>query len=193
MACWQEFAMTADDFLIGYAQLIHPAPPVQLFCVGHAAELYLKAARLKLDTNIDITKMSHRVGDMISGLQAREPSLLTAYALREAVYKKFIGRLVPMAEISDPDYKHYIRHQELYFVSRYLADIKYMGTAHKVMPITFSIMVAPCNPYWLPFFRELRCFLGWPIQGMWFDYIDRYLKDHRQDSQTRRFLGGLNA
>ena len=185
--------MTADDFLIGYAQLVHAVPPVQLFCVGHAAELYLKAAHLKLNANINVTKMSHRVGDMISALQAREPSVLTAYALREAVYNKFIGRLVPMTEIGDPDYEHYIQHQELYFVSQYLADIKYMGTAHKVMPTTFSIMVAPCNPYWLPFFKELRCFLGWPAQGAWFDYIDRYLKEHLQNSQTRRFLGGLYA
>lgn len=50
----------------------------------------------------------------------------------------------------------------------------------------------PCNPYWILFFKELREFLEWPIDGQFFDFIKMTI-DHKQiiNSNQEFFLKSL--
>ena len=60
---WHAFLRTADEWVINYSLL--PACSsliaVQLFSVGHALELYLKAANTKLTGNIDAVRCAHHI------------------------------------------------------------------------------------------------------------------------------------
>jgi len=163
-----------------------------MFCIGHAVELYLKAVFLKLDPTVDVTKKSHRVGEMLAEVQNRAPGLLAGYTLRDLVYQKFMSNpLIPLAQTADPDYEHYIQHQELYWVARYLQDLKYLGTVHKQMPDQFAVLAMSCNPHWETFFHELRRYLAWPEQGAWFDHIGRFMASNSAPPPVQRFLAAL--
>ena len=189
---WQTFAQLADDFLIAYAEQSGAATPALLFTVGHSVELYLKSTLLHAHPSTDVTTHGHGVGSMLKKVQVWNPSLLDTYKLLPSVPGKFMGSpLLPLAATADPEYEHYIRHQELYWVAEYLADIKYLGSAHKKLPGTFAVMTCARNPYWVPFFKELRAYLGWPIAGMWSDPIAHYLARPSALPHARAWLAQL--
>jgi hypothetical protein len=191
---WQDFAMLGDEFLVGYSRLDSGIVPVSLFTIGHAVELYLKATVLKIDPSFNVRRLGHRVGDTIQTIRTLDAALLANYQLRPAVYTKFMnGNLIPMAAAADPDYEHYIANQELYWISRHLADLKYLGTIHNTLPNTFAIMVRPCNPYWLTFFNELRDFLGWPIAGAFDDNVATAIAQPVTNIAQTQFLERLKV
>ncbi|MBL0145375.1 MAG: hypothetical protein IPP48_06085 [Chitinophagaceae bacterium] len=102
------------------------------------------------------------------------------------------GQLVTFEQSADPDYEEYIKNQEMYWVSKFLLDLKYLGTIHKSLPETFGIFIMSCNPYWLHFFIELRTFLGWPIAGQFFDFIGQSLQQPCINEQQHFFLSNLH-
>lgn len=164
--------MLGDQWLLGYLHLPGSAAPVPLFSVGHAVELYLKAVFLKHDPKLDVRKKGHRIDKMLSEIRVSHPPLLASYELRDSAYAKFnLSSPLPISAVVDPDYEHFIRHQELYWVARHLADIKYLGTIHNNLSPNFAVACMPANPYWANFFREIREHLGWPEVGMWADHI----------------------
>jgi hypothetical protein len=172
----EHFAMLGDQFLISYALQTHVVVPAQLFLVGHAAELYLKAVLLSVEPDIPASKRGHNVGSMLKLMQALPEPLLKGYVLRPAVFQNYMGGgLVPMSAMTDPDYLHYIANQELYWISMYLADIKYLGTEHKTLPNAYGVFVRCANPYWVPFFREMRAHLCWPRENSWLDHVGTFL------------------
>ena len=191
---WQRFAELGDQFLIGYSKLDGGTPAVTLFNVGHAVELYLKALLLKDDPQCDVgKKYGHQVDKMILDLAPSHQSALSAYLLRSSVYQKFMHQLVPAIETADPDYEHYVLNQEMYWVARYLADLKYLGSKHKKMPDTYAVFCVPCNPYWLNFFLAMRTELGWPILGMWSDPIRNFLGRNHTNSVSTNFLSHFST
>lgn len=173
----EHFAELADQFLIAYALQTYVVVPAQLFLVGHAAELYLKAVLLSMEPEVPASKHGHRVGRMLERLQALPSPLLADFVLRPSVFEKYMveSGLQPISAMQEPDYQHYIQHQELYWISKYLADIKYLGTEHKELPRTYGMFIRSANPYWVPFFRELRAQLRWPRQGTYFNHVGTIL------------------
>jgi hypothetical protein len=143
------FAALADDFLIAYAEQSGAATPAMLFTVGHAVELYLKAALVAQNANTDPKKSRHRVDDMLKTVQGWTPPLLAGYVLRASVPPKFMAGPVPVAMTADPDYGHYVAHQELYWVANFLADLKYLGASHVKLPLTYAVSAMSRNPVWL--------------------------------------------
>ena len=100
------------------------------------------------------------------------------------------GGLPPISVFADPDYQHYVANQELYWVSKHLADIKYLGASHKTIPPTYSMVVCAANLYWANFFNELRRYLQWPIEGSREDYVAQSLTKTLHPS-AERFLRNL--
>lgn len=189
---WQNLTMLGDEFIIAYSRLDGQTVPVTLFTIGHAVELYLKATILKLDPNIDILKLGHRVDKLIEKVKDLEPTLLVRYNLRESVYDKFMnGKLITVEQSTDPDYEHYIINQELYWISKYLMDLKYLGSIHKTIPNTFGIFIRACNPYWIEFFKELRIFLDLPLKDQGFDYLKIALEQQLLHKEQSDFLTNI--
>ncbi|MBL0145374.1 MAG: hypothetical protein IPP48_06080 [Chitinophagaceae bacterium] len=91
---WQNFAMLGDQYLVAYSRLDAQTVPVTLFTVGHAAELYLKATVLKIDPAFNVLRLGHKIDDIIKKVQELEPSLLTSYNLRPAIYEKIYERSI---------------------------------------------------------------------------------------------------
>ena len=189
---WQNFTMLGDQFIVAYSRLDARTVPVTLFTVGHAVELYLKATILKIDPDFDIIKLGHRIDKMIDKVNELESNLLIDYSLKESVYRKFMnGQLVTLEQTSDPDYHHYVSNQELYWISKYLMDLKYLGTIHKTMPETFGIFIRGCNPYWLTFFTRLRAYLDWPVDNQWLDSIKETIASPCIHKEQLEFLTAL--
>jgi hypothetical protein len=104
----------------------------------------------------------HDLAALLRDVQAREPSLLTEYALRQRAIDLYLTNVnLPEEARSDPDYDHFNKHREWYWVSIYLMDTKYLFAAHgrKLAAKSFVVMVGGLNDYWQPFFTQLRAHL----------------------------------
>jgi hypothetical protein len=161
---WQQFAGTGDQFLIVYAQAATATPAASLFTVGHAAELYLKAVATKLDPSTDAGRYGHRINDLLD--RAYSVGLLADFQVSDSVRDRIMRAWPhPIEMLDDPDFQHYVANQELYWIAYFLADSKYLGAGVRHAPESFGVMTLARNPYWLPFFKELRTFLGWSRDG----------------------------
>jgi hypothetical protein len=161
MATYQEFRELGDQWLISYACTISNMPAPTLFIVGHCLEAYCKAALLKNNPSINVTKFSHEIEDMIEEIK-RDIGIMTGLSFYSDVENRFMtGGLVPFSDtlMSDSEYIHYVANQELYWVSKFQKDIKYLGTSGKKMPTQYSILVMERNPYWISIMKEIRSYL----------------------------------
>ncbi len=161
---WKNFVMLWDEFLIAYSRLDSSTLSVTLFTIWHAVELYLKAVLLKINPKYPIHSGGwHNIFKFIEDIKKFEPTLLSKYDLQNNICEKYMNWwLMPLSEKGQLNYQNYITNQELYWISKYLVDIKYLWASHKKLPDTFSIFIRSCNPYWIEFFLELRSFLNWP-------------------------------
>ena len=157
------FVHLADQFLVSYACSAHAGTTAGLFIVGHAAELYLKAVMVKAKPKVDVSTHGHNVAALLTKVQATQSNLLAGYTLRESAADKWLHNPI-MPQVPDPDYDHFQKHVELYWISRYLADTKYLFASHKNITQGFGIAICSLNEYWQPFFFELRRHLGIPNQ-----------------------------
>jgi hypothetical protein len=121
-----------DEFLITYACIGHLGWRAGFFNLGHSVELYLKAAMRKAQPNIDVSRYGHDIERLLRDVQAAAPPLLSNYVLRKSAADKYL--LNPTGATNfriDPDYDHYHHHMELYWISRYLMDTKYVCVAQE--------------------------------------------------------------
>jgi hypothetical protein len=158
---YTSFVSLADGFLIAYACAPDAGIGPALFNIGHAVELYLKAILLKANPKTDASKSGHNIEKLLAKVQAMHPSLLSGYTLRKSAADKWLHNPV-MPNAPDSDYDHYRHHMELYWISRFLADTKYLFASHKTIKGGFAIIYCSLNEYWQPFFREIRQHLGIP-------------------------------
>ena len=190
MAHWQQFAMVADEFLLAYSQIRSNTPAATLFNIGHAAELYLKAAALKLDPTKAAKTYGHGLVGLLDLLHAN--GQLRHFNVKESIRDRIMKQWPrPVSALADPDFQEYTQNQELYWVAYYLADVKYLGSEHVRAPAQFGLMVMARNPYWVPFFKELRLYLGWPTAGSFYDCIATELGRGKLPTDSEAFLRSL--
>lgn len=188
---WEQLAMLGDQFLVLYSQVASNTPAATLFNVGHAAELYLKAVAIRTNPTARPSSFNHGVASLLRMVQSQ--GLLTNYQMNDQFRDRFMGVCPhPIELMQDADYCSYIANQELYWVAYYLADLKYLGTEHKRAPDIFGLTVMCCNPYWIPFFSELRGHLGWPQQGRYFDFIEMHMEHGQVGTHAAYFLSKLS-
>jgi hypothetical protein len=161
MYTWDSFLDTADQFFISYS-----CPPffvpVKLFEVGHCVELYLKAALSKLSTTENAIRYSHKLKDIFNECKKLDGQFLPNYEIRVSIYESnFVNG--DFSGFKESDLEHYFENQELYYISKHLFDIKYIGAKQHSVDREGTIwLMSVQNPYWIGFIKELRHYLGWP-------------------------------
>jgi hypothetical protein len=81
---WDCFLDVADQWFVAYS-----VPPydtaVKLFMIGHAVELYLKAANTKITDDIKrAIGFKHRVKQIWSDCKSHDPTFMPNYEIRES-------------------------------------------------------------------------------------------------------------
>jgi hypothetical protein len=134
---------------------------VQIFAVGHALELYLKAIHCKLVGNIKSTMgFGHDVLRLWGAIKVSDPTFAPSFEIRQAVLevKALKGGHEKVLTIEDS--KHYVVHQQLYIVMQHLADLKYLGAPLKSVTGLIGFAFGSPDPMWAQLFAEARSFIG---------------------------------
>ena len=182
--------MVGDEFLLVYSQIETNTGAATLFTIGHAAELYLKAVALKLDPTKAAKSYKHGLAGLLDLMHSN--GLLTSYTVKESIRDSIMHKWPhPIEVMSNPNFSEYTANQELYWIAYYLADLKYLGSEHMRAPEQYGLMVMTRNPYWLPFFKELRQFLAWPSDGSFFDSITSNARRISMSSEAKAYLALL--
>lgn len=150
-----DFLLLADQWLIHYASITSKTPIPTLFAVGHALELYAKAAILKNDQGINVYKEGHDIWSLIVKLKT-DYNILETYDIRERVLSQFLNGNIAYYESDSSDAENYRMNMEFYWVASLLKDIKYLGTYCRSISNGYFLVVKERNPYWIPILRELR-------------------------------------
>ncbi|MDD5116434.1 MAG: hypothetical protein PHW98_05155 [Candidatus Omnitrophica bacterium] len=167
---WCRFLYTADEFLVAYT-VIPPRLMISLFLVGHAAELYLKAVFTKQTGNIDkAVRYGHRIKELFIKCKENDKSFLP-----DLDYKRLEN---------DVEYRKE-KHLELYYVGKYLADLKYLGVSFSEMR---DLQRYGPNYEWANFFRRIRLYLKYPPKGHK-DFLKDNLNDLGLSDQHKNYLG----
>jgi hypothetical protein len=188
---WKYFARLGDEFIISYSKLTGQTPAATVFNIGHAVELYLKAIILKLKPDSNVLKFGHDVGRLLKKINSLESELLVNFQLDERFYAKFIDKKIGQEiDHNDTKYSHFLVHQELYWVAKYLVHIKYLGTPKTKLPESYVFYCTPCSQYWIAILKEIRKFLNWPKEGGDFDAIQDSV-NYNTNENSRNFLRQL--
>jgi hypothetical protein len=138
---WGGFVSAGDDWLFVYAVTCGPMTlgehlhGPRMFAIGHATELYLKAAYLNSHPGATpqslIGGFNHAIASLLAKCKKASPELLRDYELRPELLKRddlFGGATRAMLEEGRNEYfSHFLRHQELYLAAKALQDLKYFG------------------------------------------------------------------
>ena len=187
---WQKLAEIGDQFLILYSQSIASTPAATLFSIGHAAELYLKAAAVYIDPSKSGKNYRHSLPELLKLMHSN--GLLISYKINDEIRDSIMLRSPHTIDIlSNSNYLEYISNQELYWVAYYLSDLKYLGSEHIRAPELFNILVMTRNPYWIPFFKEIQAFLNWPSVNSFTDYFEWNIAQQRLSLDAISYLTAI--
>ncbi len=150
-----DFLILADQWLVHYASTTSNTPIPTLFAVGHALELYLKAALLKCDKEFNVRKRGHDILPMISILK-NDYNVLKSLDVNDHIMDHYLNGSIELFESDSSDAENYRNNIEFYWVARLLKDIKYLGTYCESIKNGYFLVVKARNPYWIPIIRELR-------------------------------------
>ena len=188
---WNSFLWAADEWIIAYSLPPSSLHSVKLFSIGHALELYLKAANARMTGDIDrAIKFGHKINRIWDDCKNRDSDFLPDYELRDSILAEdlFTGHVLEC--LSDDDREHFSKHRELYSVAKMLPDLKYLYAPLKTVDgFHFLACIVP-NPYWIELFKSLRDYLGHPQQGV-FDTIMYHIKQGFLPNTSSSYLKGL--
>ena len=177
---WISIVRTADEFILTYALPPYMVGRVKLFVIGHAAELYLKAAFVKMTGDRQgAADFRHNMEKLLAACKQEDPSFMPNYELRSRVMAVDMMNSSTWAQLSKPDYHHLGTHQPLYLVAQYLIDLKYVGLprpgrSKSQGPTSFAYILP--DDYWIGFIKEVRSYLQYPSSAHE-DGITRFLGD----------------
>jgi hypothetical protein len=161
---WTSFLFTADDFIISYAQVSGVvAPTTELFLVGHAVELYLKAASTKLSGDINRTvNFGHGLYGLWKDCKHQDANFMAGYDIIQSTFDRMYFTPKALLRMSKSERMNYIINQNFYIILKYLPDLKYAGAPLRILKGPYSMGTVSHDPYWIKFFAEIRTFLGFP-------------------------------
>jgi hypothetical protein len=174
---WDSFLWTADEWIINYSLPPGTLGAVNLFSVGHALELYLKACYTKFTGNIDAAiRFGHNVSEIWFACKKLEKDFLHTHELRRSILEQDLLRTADVEQLPREDLLHFLANQELYIICKYLPDLKYLGAPLKKLTGAFGMATASRNPAWAILFHDLRSYLGHPREGR-IDIIRYYIEE----------------
>jgi hypothetical protein len=184
---WDCFLWSADEWIVNYS-----LPPcmigTKLFSIGHALELYLKAAYSKMTGNVDeAINFRHDIKGLWEACKNKDSKFLPKYELRKSVISQdILGGAIDKV-LSRDDFAHFLKHQELYVVAKHLVDLKYFGAPLKSIKGAYSLGFVFTNPLWEDLFVELRQYMGHPEKGK-LDVLRHHLEDSNLPVSATEFL-----
>lgn len=169
MAEWSAYADEGDRWIIAYA-LVSGLMTVQtasLSIIGHAVELYLKAAHIKLYNDEDrAIGHGHHLQDIWRECRQRDPNFMRAYDIRDSILSKDFFDPKVAESFSEPDLLNFDYHRSLYAIIQQLQNLKYFGLPWKPKPRRpggmYGVVTEHRDRYWIRFFKDLRNYLGYP-------------------------------
>lgn len=162
---WDSFLLAADEWIINYSLPPMMLHSVKLFSIGHALELYMKAAYTKLSGDIDeAVGFRHDIPRIWAACRAKDPGFLPQYELRESVLARDLLSVEDYSQLARDDLLEFLQNQELYVVAKYLGDLKYLGAPLKKIKGAYALGYTFPNPRWIGLFRALREYLGHPSE-----------------------------
>jgi hypothetical protein len=194
MHTWHSLAYHGDEWIVAYASIPAVAMSASLFSIGHAVELYLKAAHAaRFGDVLKAIGYGHRVRDLWSDCRTADESFMPTFGLREHLFDTDLLDSNARSALPQDDQMHYLRHQGLYLVFKHLQDLKYFGLPWKTRRTSPSTIgyVHP-DPYWIEFFRELRSCIGYPASGH-SDHVAQVLELKLVNGAAADYLRGLYA
>lgn len=188
---WDSFLQTADEWIVNYSLPVMNLTAVKLFSVGHAFELYLKAANTKITGDIDrAIGFGHKLHSIWEDCKNQDSSFLPMYELRKSVLACDLLNHKDYSKLGRDDLMHFLRHQEIYVVAKYLADLKYLGAPLKKVKGELAIGFFFPNPIWAELFRELRSYLCHPESEMQ-DTIKQHVEEGQLPPFSVQFLSEI--
>jgi len=162
---WEEFAFTGDEFLAAYGST-GALPRATPYLIGHAIELYLKAAyaaRVGAGKSLAELRGEFRVkfsgGHDLKALWDRlkqQAGFMPDFNIREDLYPvRFVDPGVA-EKLPPDDYGHLSRNYEWYFAFRRHNELRYPVEQPE------SYFFSSPGDFWVKFFKDLRGFIGYP-------------------------------
>jgi len=190
---WHSFAYAGDEWLVGYACLPAVTPFVAIFTVGHALELYLKAAHTKLFGDVEkVIKKGHNIKSLWDECKKRDGAFLPNHEIRGSILKvDFLDQHV-FKTLTKDDQEHYIRYQNLYLIAKHLSDIKYFSLPwnSRKKGGEKAVCWTSHDSYWITLFKDIRVYLGYPPKGK-ADFVEQQLRTGMLPSYAVHYLRGL--
>jgi hypothetical protein len=188
---WDSFLWTADEFVFTYAKMTFDVSgPTQLFFIGHAVEMYLKAANTKFTGDIDsAVSFGHKIRDLWNDCK-NDSTFMPNYEIRNSVYDKPFLEEDISTLYSQTDFMHYLKNQSFYIIAKHLMDLKYSGAPLKSIKKPYGIASVSLDPFWIEFLKELRTYLDYPSTGI-IDKIKLAIESGELDSNAAEYLKEL--
>jgi hypothetical protein len=188
---WDAFLWAADEWIINYSLPPMTLNAVKLFSIGHALELYLKAANTKITGDIErAIAFGHDIPRIWHDCKLQDPHFLPAHELRESVLERNLVDFNDYRRLNKDDLMHFLHDQELYVIAKYLADLKYLGAPLKRVKGAFGVAYFFPNPRWIDLFKQLRTYLGYPREGH-LDIIRQHIEERDIPPSSISYLNGL--
>ena len=190
MKQWHSFLWTADEWLVNYFCVPSGLGSVTLFSIGHALELYLKAAYSKKIGNVDAAvRKGHNLKSIWDSCKTHDSDFMPEYEIRDSVFAANLFS-TPGPKLSLDDQRHFLLHQEFYLVMKLLPDLKYLGASMKLLQGPYGIGYLHPNEYWVRFFKRLRRYINHPSEDR-LDIIRHLIEDGDLPAVGRTYLEKL--
>lgn len=192
MHTWHSLADSGDEWLVAYACIPPAATGASLYSIGHAIELYLKAAHtVKFGDIGTAIGFGHRLWDIWNACRANDSGFMSAYQFRDEV--RSIDLLDPAAAdgLGVDARTHLIEHQLFYLVLKHLPDLKYFGLPWKTRkPMPSAVGFVHPDSRWIDFVRELRRCIGHPARDR-ADRVEQLIDSQVLPEVAANYLRGL--
>jgi len=171
VADWAKYASEGDQWIICYALVsgISSTQTAALYIIGHAVELYLKAASIKLsDNEAGAIKYGHCLKRLWKDCRRLDPCFMSTYDIRFSTLAKDIFDPKVIGSLSADELRNFDSHRSLYAIMRALPDLKYFGLPWKTEKTSGSYYVVTehRDRYWIRFFKDMRTYLGYPANQL---------------------------
>ncbi|MGV8174140.1 MAG: hypothetical protein ACP5OU_00365, partial [Methanothrix sp.] len=171
---WKSFEWDADEFFISYMMVVCDSAFVESthFLIGHSVELYLKAIYAKQTNDVNVAMDSHHnIRELFELCQAGVPPFMPTFSFKGTFKELYeinnkVNRGISLNNLTEEEQEkfiHFIEHQEFYYISENLMNLKYLhspwkgpGKDNKGKNIA---SIRP-DPFWINFVKEAKAYLG---------------------------------
>lgn len=192
MKDWHSLAEHGDQWLVSYACIPPMNGSASLFSIGHAVELYLKAAHTFNFGDINLAiKNGHDLKSLWFSCKENDALFMPSYQLQEDIFSVDILDFKEIEKLTMPQQLHLLKNFYIYFVFKHLVDLKYLGLPWKTrgkLPSAYAFI--HLDPQWIYFFRDLRSYLNHPSADQE-DQLARTIKSNWTPSSAANYLSEL--